>query len=299
MSTFNHLRTRTSPIRRVVTFALLCLASCAEKRQPPKPKTAPEVSVSETPSTNGASSTKASAHKIPESFLSSESVKSFVRADGSAASEGSLSLLQAVDLNEDGKLEVVLVPGPRFCGTGGCALPKIFQERDSTWHELGALQSNVPQGNEVKSVELLPEVFGGYHSLKITRPQREAWVLRFDGTRYQLVAETPTSSQVSEEKAASLMLAGSYYDQARGISPIGLWDKQGANKGAKISAVVTTPSKQQFTLEMGLIESPDSWHQAFFPTDFDGAPATLTPGVYQIEYRVNDLTAANREFTVR
>ena len=278
--------------------ALLCLGSCAEKRQPPKPTAAPEAPTTLTPST-GASSMKASEQKIPESFLASESAKSFVRADGSPVAEGSLSLLQAVDLNEDGRLEVVLVPGARFCGTGGCALPKLFQERDNVWHELSALQSNVPQSNEVKAVELLSEVLGGYHSLKITRPQQEAWVLRFDGKLYQLVAEPPTSSRVSEEAAASLMLAGSYYDQARGIAPIGLWDKQGANKGAKISAVITTPGEQKFTLEMGLIESPDSWHQAFFPTDFDGAPATLTPGVYQVEYRVNGLTAATREFTVR
>jgi hypothetical protein len=277
---------------------LLGLISCAEKRQPPRPKAAPEASSTTAPSTISAS-TLPSDDKVPESFLVAEVSKSFVRADGSPASEGSLSVLQALDLNEDGAPEVVLVPGPRFCGTGGCALPKIFQERDGAWRDLSALQSKIPQSNEVEAVALLPEVFGGYHSLKLTRPQREAWVLRFDGKMYQLMADTPATNRVSEEQAASLMLAGAYYDPARGISPIGLWDKQGANKGAKISAVITDPQKTQFVLEMGVIGSPDTWHQAFFPTDFAGAPANLTPGVYQVEYRVNDLIAATREFTVK
>ena len=288
---------KTSTPSALLAFALLC--ACAEKRQPPAPKTAPSASSPTTTSSDSSPTNRPEKQRLPESFLASEAAKSFVRADGSPASEGSLSLLEALDLNEDGALEVVLVPGPRFCGTGGCALPKVFAERDGAWRELSALQSDVPQSNEVTAVELLPEVFGGYHTIQITRPRQTPWVLRFDGKVYQLAAAPQTSEQLSAEKAASLMLAGSYYDKARGISPIGLWDKQGANQGAKISAVIVAPDAKQYTLEMGVIEAPDAWHQAFFPTDFEGAPANLPPGVYQVEYRVNGLLAATREFTVR
>jgi hypothetical protein len=284
---------------KTAIFLLFFAASCAEKRQAPKPKTQPNSSTTMASSVASTSTKTTPEKKIPAAFLSSDAAKSFVDTNANPASEGSLSFIEALDLNEDGALEVILVPGPRFCGTGGCLLPKIFQERDKAWLEISALQSKVPQSNEVSSVELLSEVFGGFHSLKIKRLHSNDWVLRYNGNLYQVAPESPTSDQVSEEKSASLMLNGSYYDKARGVAPIGLWDKLGANKNAKILVVVTPPDKKIFRLELGTIDSPDAWHQAFFPTDFDGAPAVLSPGVYQVEYRLNDQMAATREFTVK
>jgi hypothetical protein len=288
-------------LRRSATciFAL-SLLSCAEKRVVPTSNAAP-VEATSNPKKNDASTQASSSSvlTVPASFLSSAAAKSFVKPDGSAAAEGSLALVEPLDLNEDGAPEVLLVPGPRFCGTGGCMLPRVFQEKDGDWQEISALQSKTPQGNEVTSAKILPEVVGGYHSVALSRGAKSDWVIRFDGARYQLAPEAPTSDRVSEAKGASLMLAGPHFDKARNIAPVGVWDKGGANKNAKISVQITTPDNKTFSLSLGVIGAPDEWHQAFFPLDFAGAPETLAPGTYLVEYRLNDVSAASSQFIVK
>lgn len=278
-------------------FLFLFFIGCAEKRHPPKP------TPSTKPTSNQTSPTSIptkEAQSLPVSFVGSSFAKGFLQEDGSPI-EGAVSLIAPLDLNEDNQSEVILVPGDRFCGTGGCAPPKVYQEKESVWSEIGELRlpSSAPQRNDFSSVELLPEVRGGFHSVALRRKDQRDWIAHYDGNKYRLASTAESVERLSEEKAASLMFAGAHYDAARQAAPVGLWDKLGANKGAKAKVKILTPSNETFELELGEISAPDTWHQAFFPEDFAGAPASLTPGKYEVEYLLDNKSANKNEFWVK
>jgi hypothetical protein len=273
--------------RWALVAGLALLASCAEKRQPPRAE-GPGGAEPASPSSAEAGSagppgSAPGLPKVPASFASSKAAKGFLTPTGAPAAQDAVSRIFVLDLDGDGSAEVILVPGARFCGTGGCAPATIYDERSGDWVGIGELPQ---QWNEIEEISLRPAgPPGGFSELEVRRRSPKAPLLaRYDGARYKLELPPAAADLLPEKQVGSLLFLASRYDAARGAATLGLWDKLGANRGAAAEVRVSTPGGETFSLPLGGLG--DDWRQADFPADFAGAPGALPPGRYKVEYLV-------------
>lgn len=280
---------------RLRACLLLWMLGCAERRSLPGagPTEAPAVAASQSAPTTLAEAAPVS---LPAGFLASPFAEGRFTAAGAPLPDAVSALLVA-DLNEDGAPEVVIAPGERDCGTGGCAPARVYRQTPAgPWEELGALSVPGAVTPRWTSITVDPHPRGAFGDLLLARdgaaPVRAVY---HEGT-YALAVTPPEALSPGQE--SSLLLMQGRYDVIRGFVPLGIWDKHGANEGARAMVRVRIPDGKTFEKELGVVGYPDEWHQALFPKEFARAPQVLPPGRYLAEYFLDGSLAGSSAFEV-